>query len=375
MADDLGERTEAPTSKRRTEAREKGQVPKSQDLAGVGTLFGSLIILIFFGGMIGASLAGMLRSMLTADAAGTTLTVPSMAESSRQAFGEAGLIMLPVLGVAALIGFLTQFVQVGWNFSAEPVRPKLDKLDPIKGAKRVFGKRGLVKGVIDSIKLTIVIGVGYLVAVSNAQTIAALPALTAVGALTVGARLILILVLVLLALMLAIALVDFMYQRWQHTEDLKMTKQQVKDERRSMEGDPQIKGKRLQMAREIAMQRAGVAVPEADVIITNPTHFSVAIKYDSATMRAPKVTAKGADQIALRIRQLARKHDVPVIERPPLARALYWGVEVGQEIASEHYEAVAEILAYVYRLENRLPQRPTEPQAPSTTRPRTPAGV
>ncbi len=361
MADDLGERTEAPTGKRRTEAREKGQVPKSQDLAGVGTLFGSLIILIFFGSSIGASLAGMLRAMLTADAGGTSMTVPSMAESARQAFGEAALVMLPVLGVAAFIGFLTQFVQVGWNITAEPIRPKLDKLDPIKGVKRVFGKRGLVKTGINTIKLAIVIGIGYLVAVANAQTIAALPALTAVGALAVAARLLTILVMVLLSLMFAIALVDFVYQRWQHTQDLKMTKQQVKDERRSMEGDPQIKGKRLQMAREIAMQRAGVAVPEADVIITNPTHFSVAVRYDSAAMGAPRVTAKGADEIALRIRQLARRHDVPIVERPPLARALYWGVEVGQEIASEHYEAVAEILAYVYRIEGRAPARPLAP--------------
>ena len=364
MADDLGERTEAPTSKRRLEAREKGQVPKSQDLAGVITLFGSLITLIFFGSALGASMAGVLRSMLTADAAGTTLTMPSMTESLRQAFGEAALIMLPVLGVAAFIGFLTQFIQVGLNLSGEPIRPKLDKLDPLKGAKRVFGKRGIVKAAIDSIKLAIVIGIGYLVAVANAGSIAALPALTAVGALTVAARLLLILVIVLLALMFAIAMIDFIYQRWQHTQDLKMTKQQIKDERRSMEGDPQLKGKRLQMAREIAMQRVGVAVPEADVIITNPTHFSVAIKYDSATMRAPRVTAKGADEIALRIRQLARKHQVPVIERPPLARALYWGVEVGQEIASEHYEAVAEILAYVYRIEQRLPQRPASTVPP-----------
>lgn len=375
MADDLGERTEAPTTKRRTEAREKGQMAKSQDLAGVGTLFGSLITLILFGSMIGASLVGMLRAMLTTDAAGISMTVPSMAESARQAFGEGALIMLPVLGVAALIGFLTQFIQVGWNLSAEPIRPKLDKLDPIKGVKRVFGKRGLFKTAINTVKLTIVIGIGYLVAVANAHTISALPALTAVGALAVAARLLMILVIVLLALMFAIAMVDFMYQRWQHTQDLKMTKQQVKDERRSMEGDPQMKGKRLQMAREIAMQRVGVAVPEADVIITNPTHFSVAIKYDSATMRAPRVTAKGADEIALRIRQLARKHEVPVIERPPLARALYWGVEIGQEISSEHYEAVAEILAYVYRIEQRLPQRPASTVPPVQSPARTPARV
>ena len=366
MADDLGERTEAPTGKRRSDAREKGQIPKSLDLSGVMTLFGSMIILIIFGGMIGSSLTGLMRNMLTADASGDHLIVPSMAESTRQAFGEAAIVLLPIFAVTALIGFVSQFVQVGWNLSAEPIRPKLDKLDPIKGFKRVFGKRGLVKTAMNSIKLTIVIGVGYLLALSQAQTIAALPVLTAVGALAVATRLLIILALVLLALMLAIALIDFMYERWQHTQDLRMTKQQVKDERRSMEGDPQIKGKRLQMAREIAMQRVGQAVPEADVIITNPTHFSVAIKYDSTTMGAPRVTAKGADEIALRIRQLARKHEVPIVERPPLARALYWGIQVGQEISPEHYEAVAEILAFVYRMEDRMPVRPKPaPNAPT----------
>ncbi len=356
MAEDLGERSEAPTSKRRSDARNKGQIPKSQDLSGVITLFGAMLILILFGSMIGGSLSGLMRTMLTADASGAAMTIPSLAESARQAFGEMGLILLPVFAVAALIGFISQFIQVGWKISAEPIRPKLDKLNPIKGFARVFGKRGLMKTVVNTIKLVVVVGIGYLVALSNAPTIAALPVLTAIGALSVAVRLLVILAIVLLALLLIIALIDYFYQRWQHTEDLKMTKQQVKDERRSMEGDPQIKGKRLQMAREIAMQRAGVAVPEADVIITNPTHFSVAIKYDTQTMRAPKVTAKGVDEVALRIRQLARKHDVPIVERPPLARAIYWGVEVGQEIASEHYEAVAEILAYVYRLEGRMPE-------------------
>ncbi len=364
MADDLGEKTEAPTTKRRTEAREKGQIPKSQDLSGVMALFGAVVILMIFGGQITASLTALLRTMLAADASGEDLALPSMTVSTRQAFGQAALVMLPVLGLSAVLAYLTQFVQVGWNLSAEPIRPKLERLDPIKGVKRVFGKRGIVKTAINTLKLTIVVGVGWMVAAANAQTIAALPSLTALGAMAVAVRLLLILAFVLLALMLAIALVDFLYQRWQHTQDLKMTKQQVKDEHRSMEGDPQLKGKRVQMAREIAMQRAGQAVPEADVVITNPTHFSVAIKYDAASMRAPKVTAKGADEIALRIRQLARKHEVPVIERPPLARALYWGVEVGQEISAEHYEAVAEILAFVYRMENRAPARPASAPAP-----------
>jgi len=146
--------------------------------------------------------------------------------------------------------------------------------------------------------------------------------------------------------------VDLIYQRWQHKKDLRMTKHEVKDERRSMEGDPQIKGKRLRMAREIAMQRIAQDVPQADVVIANPTHFSVAIRYDEETMNAPIVIAKGADYLALRIRQIARFEGIPVIARPPLARALYWGTEVGDAISAAHYEAVAELLAYVYRMDS-----------------------
>jgi len=147
--------------------------------------------------------------------------------------------------------------------------------------------------------------------------------------------------------------VDLLYQRWQHTEDLKMTKQQVKDERRSSEGDPEVKSRRFQMAREIIRQRLGAAVPEADVVVTNPTHFAAALKYDSDEMAAPRLVAKGADHLAMQIRLIAVAHGVPIVERPPLARALYRNVEVGQEVPSDLYEAVAEVLAYVYRLEGR----------------------
>ncbi len=158
---------------------------------------------------------------------------------------------------------------------------------------------------------------------------------------------------ILLALLLTIGLIDFFYQKWQHGQDLKMTKHEVKDERRSMEGDPKLKSKRFQMAREIALQRINSAVPKADVIITNPTHYSVAIRYDAATMKAPKVVAKGVDYLAMRIREVGRTHSIPIVERPPLARGLYASVEVGQEVSPEFYQAIAEILAFVYRLETQ----------------------
>jgi flagellar biosynthetic protein FlhB len=162
-----------------------------------------------------------------------------------------------------------------------------------------------------------------------------------------------ILALRILAVLLVLALIDFSYQRWKHSEDMKMTKQQVKDEMKQTEGDPEVKRRRMRMQQQIAMQRISSAVPQADVIVTNPEHISIAIQYDADRMHAPKVVAKGADFIAIRIRQIATRHGVPIVERKPLARALYRDVGVGQEIPPDFYSAVAEVLAYVYRLSGR----------------------
>ena len=170
-------------------------------------------------------------------------------------------------------------------------------------------------------------------------------------------------------LLIFIGFVDMFYQRWQHKKDLRMTKHEVKDERRSMEGDPQVKRRRFQIAQEIAAQGIQNGTPKADVVVTNPTHFSVGIQYDAENMAAPKVVVKGADLMAWRIRQIAKQHDIPIVERPPLARALYWGADVGTEIAPEHYEAVADVLAYVYRLDAEAAKRggATRARTPEST--------
>jgi flagellar biosynthesis protein FlhB len=358
MADDMGERTEAPTSKRLMDSRMKGQVPKSTDLAGVITLFGGVLMIAIFGGMLLQLFEASMKHMLNPPPNGEWLTPDTIAPTAKRALGTAALAMIPILATAAVIGLVGQIVQVGFLFSAEPIRPKLTKLNPISGAKRIFGKKGLIKTVMSTIKLVVVLCVAYLVIMTQVERLALLPVMTMTGAMSSVMHALIVLIFWLLLLLLVVALADFIYQRWQHNEDLKMTKQEVKDERRSMDGDPQVKGKRMEMARQFINQRMGQAVPEADVIITNPTHFSVAIKYDTENMKAPKVTAKGVDELALRIRQLARSNDVPIVERPPLARALYWGIDVGQEISPEHYEAVAEILAYVYRIDGRMPKRP-----------------
>lgn len=373
MADDMGERTEAPTGKRLSEARGKGQVPKSQDLSGVVTLFGAVVLIVVFAGSLGDTFAAVMTRMLGTSHGEVWMTPDQILPVVKYALGTAAFAMIPVLAVAFVFAFIGQVIQVGFMFSTEPIRPTLNKLNPISGVKRVFGKKGLIKTVMSTIKLTAVLIVAYLVVMTQVEQLALLPVMTVTGALTSVVKAVVILAATLLVLLLFVAVADFIYQRWQHNQDLKMTKQEVKDERRSMEGDPMLKGKRLEMARQFIMQRMGQAVPEADVIITNPTHFSVAIKYDTETMKAPKVTAKGVDELAFRIRQMARTNDVPIVERPPLARALYWGIDVGQEISPEHYEAVAEILAYVYRIDGRMPQRP-ERTKPSERNPQT-AGV
>jgi flagellar biosynthetic protein FlhB len=242
MADQMSDRTEAPTSKRLSDARNRGQVVKSQDLSGVVDLLGALVVLVVFGGTIATTCAAILRRFLAPDATGFDLTPHSIAPAMKLAFGQAGLILLPVLAVAAVVAFVAQFMQVGWKVTPEPIRPKLDKLDPLKGLARVFGKKGLIKTGMNTLKLTVVLTVAYLMVVSQTDAIAALPAMTAVVACYAVLKILLTLTLVLLAIMLAIGVIDYAVQRWQHNQDLRMTKQEVKDERRSMEGDPQVKG-------------------------------------------------------------------------------------------------------------------------------------
>lgn len=351
--DDLGERTEAPTPKALQTAREKGQVPKSQDLSGAVLMLGGVVALIALAPMIGEMFERMLRTMLGGNISVDQLSTASIQATSSLAVYEVMRVMLPVLLIVMVIAYGSQFMQVGFLISADPIMPKFSKISPLGGIKRIYGRKGIAKAIINTLKLSLLIVVSILVIRSQIDTIATLPMLPAIVATAAILRMIITIAFILIVVLLMLAVIDYIFQRWQHMQENKMTKQQVKDERRTMEGDPQLKGKRMQMAREIVMQQMAHQVPQADVIVTNPTHFSVAIKYDSDSSSAPKVTVKGADLMAFRIRQLARTHNIPIVERPPLARALYWGVKVGQEISAEHYEAVAELLAYVYRMEGK----------------------
>lgn len=349
MAEDMGERTEAPTPRRMTEARNRGQVAKSPDLSAAIDLIGALMIILALGGTMAQHSGFLMRRVL--EALDISVVESTIEPALYLMMIQTGKIILPALALLFIVGFLAQYIQVGFHLSTQPLEPKWSKLNPISGFARLFGIRNSVKALVNSLKVCVILIVGYQFISSTVAEFARLPVLTSGAAASVIGKAAIDLTLWLLAILLVLGIADWAYQRWQHTKDLRMTKSDIKDERRSMEGDPQVKAARFKMAQKIAMQRINSAVPKADVIVTNPTHYSVAIKYDAATMRAPKVVAKGVDFLAFRIREVATIHAVPIVERAPLARALYAGVEVGHEVKPEHYQAIAEILAFVYRMD------------------------
>ena len=350
MADELGERTEAPSARKLEEARERGQVAKSIDLSGAIDLLGAAAVIVYFGGDLFTNAAGMVRAVLAGAAPGSGPSPGGLDELFAWTGGHAVRIAAPMLGVMFAVVYLAQFMQVHWLFSTQPLAARLDRIDPLAGLARVFGRRNIVKGVVAVVKLTLILIIAAVFIGRSFTALAVLPRFELLAGFAHMGRMIIEMIAWILVVMLTIGVADYFYQRWQYTQDLRMTKQEVKQERRSMDGDPEIKGRRLRMARQLVLQRLGQAVPRADVIVTNPTHFSVALRYDSENMEAPKVVAKGADELAFRIRALAIAHGVPIVEKPALARALYAKVEVGRAIAPEYFEAVAEVLAYVYRL-------------------------
>lgn len=353
MAEELGERTEQPTTRRLQEARGRGQVAKSQDLSAAIDLIGGTAIIVAFGGLAMVILASVMRRVLELQTAGNPLDLGELRSTVIWTASQAAWILVPMLAAMFTIAYIGQVMQVGLLLTGYPLQPKLERLNPIQGIKKLFNLRNLVKTVVNIVKLVVIVLIATLVIYRHLPSIAALPALGLLPAWYKLAITALELAVWMLLVLLAIGVIDFLYQQWQHTRDLRMTRQEVKDERRSMDGDPDVRARRLRMARDIALQRIQQAVPTADVVVTNPTHFSVALRYDAATMRAPRVVAKGADFMAFRIRHVAIASGIPIVERPPLARGLYWGVEVGREVSPEYYEAVAEVLAYVYRIEGR----------------------
>ena len=349
----MGEKTEQPTAKRLSESRDEGKVARSMDLSGAILMIGATSALAIFGAGMLRDASSLMRHVLSPHTLAGGLGAATSAADVTLVFWQTGKVVFPIMALMLVVAYVAQVTQVGMMFSAKVLEPKLNRLSPIAGAKKFFSKRSLVKVAMDVVKLA-AIGSVVIAATSFEWTrVLGLPTLGLVAAIVEGAWIVLRVAIWALLILILLGVIDFTYQKWQHTQDLKMTKQEVKDERKAGEGDPETKGRRYRLSRQIAMQRLQSDVPTSDVVVTNPTHFAVALRYDQDSMGAPRVVAKGADYLALKIRYLAAAHGVPIVERPPLARALYADVPVGREINTEHYEAVAEVLAYVYRLEGR----------------------
>ncbi len=316
-------------------------------------LVGTLVIAAAFFPMLG-QFKGVIEAVLAGDKLGNPVDPREAKTVIDFVAVAAARIGTPLLLIMVAAAFVVQFAQVGWLFSPQMLRPKLSHLNPLSGLKRLVGTSGLFKAGLSIVKLTLVVTVAVLTVFQYGREIVVLPYLAPLQIVLTATGMMLNLALRLLVVLLLLGVLDMFYQKWKHTRDLKMTKQQVKDEMKQAEGDPQVKRRRYRMQQQIAMQRIAAAVPRADVVVTNPDHVSVAISYDAQRMNAPTVVAKGADFVALRIRQIALANSVPIVQRPPLARALYRQVAVGQEIPPDFYHAVAEILAYVYQLSGRM---------------------
>lgn len=347
--DEGGDRTEQPTPRRREEARDEGQIARSADLTAAIALLAGLLLLKTLGGQMMGKLLGLTQALGHAPGIAATDLLPWITRVGTAA-AEA---LLPFLALLVVITAAGTAAQAGLLLTWKRLTPKPERVSPVSGFKRLVSADAISRLALGLLKIAFVVGVAYITIAGRIGDVLSTGGLHPAGVFGLSAAVLWDLAVRLALVLLVLGVIDYLFQRWRLERRLRMTKQEVRDELKRMEGDPLVKQRRRQIQARLAMQRIHAEVPRADVVVTNPTHFAVALRYEEAVMAAPRVVAKGKDLIAERIRQLAQQHGVPVVQRPPLARALYLTVEVGQEIPPAFYRAVAEILAYVYQLSGR----------------------
>ncbi len=354
MAEQEGqEKTEVPTEKKRRESREEGQVAFSKELSSAALLAGIVLTLVATSPIILDAMRQLMSQIFRDLAQSEELSIDSIFTLS----GEILSIILPAFApfaaVIIFVGIFASVLQVGVMITFKAIAPKFNKISPLTGLKRLFSSQSLADFLKSMAKLIIVGFVGYLTYIEKITELNGLSVSTPESILIYNFTVVAEVAGKIVLALVAIAIFDYFYQRWHHEQQLMMTKQEVKDETKQTEGDPQLKARIRQIQREMSNARMMQEVPKADAVIVNPTHFSVAILYDRDVMSAPEVIAKGADHLALRMRTVARENNVPILERPELARDLYANVEIGDDIPERFYKAIAEILAFVYRLRKR----------------------
>jgi flagellar biosynthetic protein FlhB len=352
-----GDKTEAPTPKRREEAREQGNIARSPDLTAAVLMVGGMYMLRWYGTRLVTMLTSQLRTMLDHNSMSQVRT-ENLGALLTSSVLNIGIAIAPLLGGVMLIAILVNAAQTGLIFNPGRLALNLNALNPMAGFSRLFsGGQGLVKLGMSLMKLSLVGLMAYSAIHGKIGQIILSQEYTFVQIFGMAADIIFNIAIRVGILLFVLALFDYLWQRHRIEQSLKMSKQEVKDEMKSMEGDPRLKARRRQVATARLKAMLKKDVPKADVVVTNPTEFAVALQYDPNSMNAPKVVAKGQGYIAARIRELAIEHGIPILERKPLARALYKMCQVGQEVPEQYFSAIAEILAYVYELNGKFKQK------------------
>lgn len=347
------EKTEKATPQKRQESKRKGQVAKSPEVAAALILLGVFLLLYFIGGWMLDQLLTIYRINYS-QFISWDLTPQTISTLFEQMTFEGIKVMAPILVIVLTFGFLGNYIQIGPLFTTEPLKMKLERLDPIKGAKKIFSVRALVELLKSLIKIGIISVAAFGILWLEKDELFLLSqksigySLSFLSVLTVQMGIIAAIVLLFLSVL------DYMYQKYDFEKGIRMSKQDIKDEMKKSEGDPLIKSKVKERQRQMSMNRMIQDVPKADVLITNPTHYAIALKYDVDTMDAPMVLAMGKDHLALKIKEVAKEHQIVIMENKPLARSLYHQVDIGDYVPEELFQAVAEVLAYVYRLKGKI---------------------
>ena len=353
-----GEKTEEPTSKKLDDARKEGQVAKSKEIGNAFSLLALFLVMKLYLGIMGTRFIEVFSAVYqqipdVSKMYNGDLPVASLHVLIRGMMLQILVIMAPVLLIGVAIAIICDVAQVKWKPTTKPLKPKFSKLNPMKGFGRIFSPNSLVELLKSVLKLALIGYMVYSYLKDKVSNIFLLYDITLNQAIGMIGEIVVDLGIRIAAIYMIIAFLDFGYKKWKFHEDMKMTKQEVKDEYKNQEGDPQIKGKQKQRMREASMRRMMQQLPEADVVITNPTHYAVAIKYDPEKYDAPYVLAKGENYLAQRIKDVAKENHIEIVENKPLARMLYANVDIGGLIPPELYQAVAEVLAFVYHLKGK----------------------
>jgi len=363
MADDSGDKTEEPTAKRLADSRKKGQIPRSKELNTFVALMTAAVMLLFVGGSIGNGLGQIMQQQFSLSRE-VLFDPASLVIYFEKVMLDGLFLIVPLVIPLFIIALLTPIMMGGWNFSTETMSPKFSKMNPIAGLKKMVGTQGLVELLKSIIKIALVFFVAGSLFKMYLDQFLALNMVSLESGIAKGFDLIGRGFLILSSTLIVIVAIDVPYQLWSTKKKIMMSKQEIKDESKQQEGNPEIKGQIRRKQMEMAQQRMMEEVPKADVIVTNPTHFAIALKYESTGSGAPILVAKGVDLIAAQIRNAAVGADVPLVAAPPLARALFYSTELNEEIPKGLFLAVAQILAYVFQLKAAVGNSSEKPVVP-----------